>query len=194
MSNSGSAAKKKNQYAYYNNLLFLTETPVTTSSNTPINTRTAYVDEDSQTDDAHTFAWDQTYNGIKNEDKSEVESGDAQSDPDYNSCSSWCPKKNKRVKNMNRDDENESDDAQHDSAHDTSTSWEPKRNKNDVQIERAMNRNMEKNILDEDDDRLFFMSLVKEFKKIPETMQIQAKLNILKVIQGAQCSNDLTYQ
>ncbi|KAG6446403.1 uncharacterized protein LOC119192278 [Manduca sexta] len=73
----------------------------------------------------------------------------------------------------------------------SSHSWTPQKN-TDVTIDNigrdiigALNRNLEQK-MEEDDDRLFFLSLVKEFKKIPEYLQIQTKLDLLRVIQQAQ--------
>ncbi|XP_004930346.3 uncharacterized protein LOC101738540 [Bombyx mori] len=54
-----------------------------------------------------------------------------------------------------------------------------------------LNRNLENKNVENDDDRLFFLSLVKEFKKIPDHMQIQTKLDLLKVIRDAQFSDCL---
>lgn len=78
----------------------------------------------------------------------------------------------------------------------SNTSWAPKRNKknnSDDLIGRelvgALNRNLERKSVEDDEDRLFFLSLVKEFKKIPEHMQLQSKLDILKVIKDAQIFN-----
>ncbi|XP_063371364.1 uncharacterized protein LOC134659615 [Cydia amplana] len=47
----------------------------------------------------------------------------------------------------------------------------------------------ERNVADEEEDRLFFLSLVKEFNKIPEYSRIQAKIDLLQVIKDAQHSD-----
>ncbi|XP_022831385.1 uncharacterized protein LOC111359920 [Spodoptera litura] len=65
-----------------------------------------------------------------------------------------------------------------------------KKNNRDDNISRefvgASSRNLERNIIDDEGDRLFFLSLLKEFKKIPEHMQMQSKIDILKVLKDAQ--------
>lgn len=75
-------------------------------------------------------------------------------------------------------------------------SWTSKRYKrNDYvnivgkELIEVLKKNLERNNVEDDEDRLFFLSLVKEFKKIPERMRIQTKLDILKVIKDAQFSD-----
>lgn len=66
------------------------------------------------------------------------------------------------------------------------------KNKNDDigrELIGILNKKIESNILGEDEDRLFFMSLVKDFKKIPEHLRLQTKLDVLKVIRDAQALN-----
>ncbi|XP_063390990.1 uncharacterized protein LOC134676533 [Cydia fagiglandana] len=50
--------------------------------------------------------------------------------------------------------------------------------------ERTQERESDSNT--EDEDQLFCLSLVKEFRKIPDHLRIQAKIDILKVIKDAQ--------
>ncbi|XP_063390885.1 uncharacterized protein LOC134676424 [Cydia fagiglandana] len=47
----------------------------------------------------------------------------------------------------------------------------------------------ERNMAEEEEDRMFFLSLVKEFNKIPEYSRIQAKIDLLQVIKDAQYSD-----
>ncbi|VVD05992.1 unnamed protein product [Leptidea sinapis] len=70
----------------------------------------------------------------------------------------------------------------------SNTSWAPKRSKKNNgddligrELVGALNRNLERKSVEDDEDRLFFLSLVKEFKKIPEHMQMQSKFDILKM-------------
>ncbi|CAG5047181.1 unnamed protein product [Parnassius apollo] len=67
-----------------------------------------------------------------------------------------------------------------------------KKNKNKNRVGReligVLNRNLERKNFEDDEDRLFFLSLVKEFKKIPDHMRIQTKLEILRVIKDGQFS------
>lgn len=51
---------------------------------------------------------------------------------------------------------------------------------------RERTQERESDIITEDEDQLFFLSLVKEFRKIPDHLRIQAKIDILKVIKDAQ--------
>lgn len=67
-----------------------------------------------------------------------------------------------------------------------------KKNKNDDigrELIGILNKNLETKNVDDDEDRLFFLSLVKDYKKVPEHLRMQTKLNVLKVIQEAQMSN-----
>lgn len=69
----------------------------------------------------------------------------------------------------------------------------PKRRKNKkdddaigAQLVGVLTKNVERRNLEDDEDRLFFLSLVKEYKKIPEHLQMQTKLDILRLIKDAQ--------
>lgn len=85
--------------------------------------------------------------------------------------------------------------GQHTAADTSQSSWAPKRNKknknDDIgrELIGILNKNLETKNIEDDEDRLFFLSLVKEFKKIPEHIRMQTKMNVLKVIQEAQMSN-----
>lgn len=129
---SGSAAKKKTSYVFYDSLLFLKDT--VTVNNTTGNVTTE--NEDGNT-------------AMQNEET-------------LPSNTSWAPKRSKK---------NNSDDLI------------------GRELVGALNRNLERKSVEDDEDRLFFLSLVKEFKKIPEHMQMQSKLDILKVIKDAQIFN-----
>ncbi|RVE50121.1 hypothetical protein evm_005327 [Chilo suppressalis] len=59
-----------------------------------------------------------------------------------------------------------------------------------AQLAGVISKNLERKNLDDDDDRLFFLSLVKEFKKIPDHMRMQTKLDILRLINDAQQFSD----
>lgn len=124
---SGSAAKKKTSYVFYDNLLFIKDT--VTINRTDGNTTD--INEDVNT-------------SIQNED---------------NVPSPLPPKRSKKT----------NDD-----------------NQVGAQLVGVLSKNLERKNLEDDDDRLFFLSLVKDFKKIPEHMQMQTKLDILKVIKDAQ--------
>lgn len=128
---SGSAAKKKIPYIFYDKLLFLKDTIFvdTTTSNVAIDTE-------------------------KNKEVVENAHNNAAHSSDYSR-----PQKKKKV--------NKNDDIGR-------------------ELIRILKRNLEKKNYEEDDDHLFFMSLVKEFKKIPDHYTMQAKLDILKVIKDAQ--------
>lgn len=132
---SGSAAKKKIPYVFYDNLLFLKDIVAvnSTDGNTTVN-------EDVNT-------------SIQNEDN----------------VPSVSPLPPKRSKKTNDD------------------------NQVGAQLVGVLNKNLERKKLEDDDDRLFFLSLVKDFKKIPEHLQMQAKLDILKVIKDAQQLYDYSY-
>lgn len=92
--------------------------------------------------------------------------------------------------------ENEVEEAQNIAIHSSDSSRAPKnnkRNKNDDvgrEVIGILNRSLEKKNDEDDEDRLFFLSLVKEFKKIPEHVRMQAKMDILKVIQDAQYADN----
>lgn len=159
--------EKKSCYAFYNHLLFLVETP--TNDNI----------EEVHNDRPQALAW--TRQTSDEFERSENESDDGSVADTY---SQWPAKRKKIKKNDNEND----NDAQ-------ASQWDPNIIKTEEEIFipiESIPQNTEKNILqDEDDDRLFFLSLVKEFKKIPEHVQLQTKLNIMKVIQRAQCSDVL---
>ncbi|XP_050357706.1 uncharacterized protein LOC126778260 [Nymphalis io] len=127
-SKSGSAAKKKVPYVFYDNLLFIKDTVTV-----------------NRTDG----------NATGNDD----ENTSIQTEVNVPSMSSLPPKRRKK----NNDD-----------------------NEVGAQLVGVLSKNLERKNMDDDDDRLFFLSLVKEFKKIPEHMQMQTKLDILKVIKDAQ--------
>ncbi|XP_050358745.1 uncharacterized protein LOC126779039 [Nymphalis io] len=127
-SKSGSAAKKKVPYVFYDNLLFIKDTVTV-----------------NRTDG----------NGTGNDD----ENTSIQTEINVPSMSSLPPKRRKK----NNDD-----------------------NEVGAQLVGVLSKNLERKNMDDDDDRLFFLSLVKEFKKIPEHRQMQTKLDILKVIKDAQ--------
>lgn len=59
-----------------------------------------------------------------------------------------------------------------------------------AQLVGVLSKNLEKKNLDDDNDRLFFLSLVKDFKKIPDHLRMQTKLDILRVINDAQQFSD----
>lgn len=126
---SGSAAKKKIPYVFYDNLLFLKDTVAVNSTACNVNEINEEVAEDGQNNAAQS------------------------------SDISWAPKRNKKRKN--------DDDV-------------------GKELIGVLNRNLEKKNLEDDEDRLFFLSLVKEFNKIPDHLRIQTKLDILKVIKDAQ--------
>lgn len=91
---------------------------------------------------------------------------------------------------------NEDEIVEHTTAHPSDSSWVvPKRNKknknDDIgrELIGILNKNLETKNVGDDEDRLFFMSLVKDFKKIPEHLHMQTKLDVLKVIQDAQRQN-----
>lgn len=129
-----------------------------------------------QNDSDQEYAWTlKRSNEIKSE-YSDDDSEESQSDVG-NSCSSWCPSRNKRSRNS--DNEHENEDTQ-DTAH--TSSWEPKRIKME---EAAIEANLPQ-LFEEDENRMFLLSLVNEIKKVPETRQLQTKLEILKVIRDAQ--------
>lgn len=125
---SGSAAKKKTSYVFYDSLLFLKDTVTVNSTTGNVTTE----NEDGNT-------------AMQNEET-------------LPSNTSWAPKRNKK---------NNSDDLI------------------GRELVGALNRNLERKSVEDDEDRLFFLSLVKEFKKIPEHTQLQSKLDILKVIKDA---------
>lgn len=131
--NSGTAAKKKIPYIFYDKLLFLKDTIFVDTTTTNV-----------------------TINVEKNKEVVENAHNKAAHSSNYSR-----PQRKKKV------------------------------NKNDdigKELIRILKRNVEKKNY-EDDDHLFFMSLVKEFKKIPDHCTMQAKLDILKVIRDAQFSD-----
>lgn len=90
----------------------------------------------------------------------------------------------------------ESEDTQNEEILPSNSSRAAKRKKNEKKSDDLIGRNLvgalkrkERKRVEDDEDRLFFLSLVKEFKKIPEDMQIQTKLDLLKVIKDAQVLN-----
>ncbi|XP_060875270.1 uncharacterized protein LOC132948688 [Metopolophium dirhodum] len=97
--------------------------------------------------------------------------------------------------NIETHNEDEIVEGQRTAAHPSDSSWVPKRNKknknDDIgrELIGILNKNLETKNVGEDEDRLFFMSLVKDFKKIPEHLRMQTKLDVLKVIQDAQRQN-----
>lgn len=131
---SGSAAKKKCPYIFYDSLLFLKDT-------VSVNSTTSNVTLNSETNNG---------DGIE-----EVQNIAVHSDP------SWAPKRNKK---------NTNDDV-------------------GKELIGILNKNLETKNAEVDEDRLFFLSLVKEFKKVPEHLRMTTKLEILKVIRDSQFSN-----
>lgn len=97
--------------------------------------------------------------------------------------------------NTEINNEDEMVEGQETDAHPSNSSWVPKRNKknknDDISRELIgiLNKNLETKNVDDDEDRLFFLSLVKDYKKIPEHLRMQTHANVLKVIQEAQMSN-----
>lgn len=132
---SGSEAKKKCPYVFYDNLLFLKDTVSVNLTSSNITSNTEINNEDEIVEGQHTTA--------------------------HPSDSSWVPKRNKKNKN---------DDIGR-------------------ELIGILNKNLETKNVGDDEDRLFFMSLVKDFKKIPEHLRMQTKLDVLKVIQDAQRQN-----
>lgn len=132
---SGSAAKKKCIYVFYDNLLFLKDTVSTNSTTSNITSNAESNNEDEIVGGQHSTA--------------------------HPSNSLRVLKRNKKNKNY------------------------------DIgrQLIGMLNKNLETKNVGDDEDRLFFMSLVKDFKKIPEHLRMQTKLDVLKVIQNAQMSN-----
>ncbi|CAK1589984.1 unnamed protein product [Parnassius mnemosyne] len=129
---SGSAAKKKIPYIFYDKLLFLKDT---ISFKTTISNVT-----------------------VVKEDVIEAAENDDTIPSNTSSCT---PKRRKKNKNNNRVNK---------------------------ELIGVLNRNLERKNFEDDEDRLFFLSLVKEFKKIPDHMRIQTKLEILRVIKDGQFS------
>lgn len=132
---SGSAAKKKIPYVFYNNLLFLKDT-------ISVNTTISNVTVDNET----------------NSDPNEVAQNDASAATNF----PWTPARKKQKKNDDHIGQ---------------------------ELIQALNRNFENKKCEDDEDRLFFLSLVKEFKKIPDDLRMQTKLDLLKVIRDAQFSH-----
>ncbi|XP_047021229.1 uncharacterized protein LOC124638988 [Helicoverpa zea] len=131
ISPSGSAAKKKESYIFYDNLLFIRDTVTV-----------------NRTDG----------NATVNED----------------------------IGTTTRDEDNPSSNT-------VLASKKRKRNNEDhigAQLVGVLSKNLEKKNLDDDNDRLFFLSLVKDFKKIPDHLRMQTKLDILRVINDAQHFSD----
>jgi hypothetical protein len=133
---SGSAAKKKCPYVFYNSLLFLKDTVSVNSKTKNITSNTKIKDEDEMIEGQHTVA---------------------------RPSSSISRRSKHNEKNQNYDIGKE--------------------------LIGILNKNVKKKNVEDDEDRLFFMSLVKDFKKIPEHLRMQTKLDVLKVIQDAQMSN-----
>jgi len=132
---SGSAAKRKSHYVFYDSLLFLKDT-VAVNSTTPNITFNAEENNQDETEEVQHIAV-------------------------YSSDSSCSPKINKKSKNDNVGRE----------------------------LIGILSKNLETKNVEDDADRLFFLSVVKDFKKIPEHLRMQTKLDILKVIHDAQISN-----
>ncbi|KAL4714347.1 hypothetical protein ACJJTC_009699 [Scirpophaga incertulas] len=128
VSRSGSAAKKKTQYIFYNNLMFLKDTVSIneTDSNMP----------------------------RQENDGNETENV---TDPVIPPP----PKRNKKKK--------KEDDI-------------------GVELINVLNKNVEFRKAEEDEDRLFFLSLVSEIKKVPEHIRLRTKAKIMQVITEAQTS------
>jgi len=129
---SGSAAKKKCPYFFYDNLLFLKDTVSVnlTTSNITFNAK--------------------AYNG------------------------------------------DEIEKPKHIAVHSSDSSWAPKKSKNNYvgkELLGILSKNLETKNVEDDEDRLFFLSVVKDFKKIPEHLRMQIKLAVLKIIHDAQISN-----
>lgn len=127
VSPSGSAAKKKDTYVFYDNLLFIKDTVTVNRT------------------DGNATANEDVGTTTRNED---------------NPSSNTVPAPKKRKKNNDDDGIG-------------------------AQLVGMLSKNLEKKNLDDDEDRLFFLSLVKDFKKIPDHMQMQAKLDILRVINDS---------
>lgn len=63
--------------------------------------------------------------------------------------------------------------------------WKPEEGIDGKLLE-MLNKNMEKMESETDEDRLFFLSLVKEFKMVPQHLQLQTKCKIIQVIARAR--------
>lgn len=122
---SGSAAKKKIPYVFYNSLLFLKDTISINSTTSKVTVKS----EEANNDDAGLAA-----------------------------NVSWTPKHKAK-----------------------------KHDDNGKELIGKLKSNVANETCEDDGDRLFFLSLVKEFRKIPDHLQLQTKLDLLKVIKDAQC-------
>lgn len=125
---SGSAAKKKTQYIFYNNLMFLKDT----------------------------VSINETDSSMQRQENERNETENV-ADPVV-----VPPPKRKKKKNKE-------DDI-------------------GVELINVLNKNVELKKAEEDEDRLFFLSLVSEIKKVPEHIRLRTKSQIMQVITEAQTS------
>lgn len=63
--------------------------------------------------------------------------------------------------------------------------WKPEEGIDGKLLE-VLNKNMKKMESENDEDRLFFLSLVKDFKMVPQHLQLQTKCKIIQVIAKAR--------
>lgn len=67
--------------------------------------------------------------------------------------------------------------------------WKPEEGIDGKLLE-LLNKNVKKMESETDEDRLFFLSLVKEFKMVPQHLQLQTKCKIIQVIAKARQMDD----
>uniref|UniRef100_A0A1E1WBJ4 MADF domain-containing protein n=1 Tax=Pectinophora gossypiella TaxID=13191 RepID=A0A1E1WBJ4_PECGO len=162
---SGPGVKFTTPYGYFNNLLFLKDSVISNPRNSlkfgPDATKSEQDDESgdkSDTSDSNEILW--TRKKIKKKRKV-VGSG------------------SQLVATTN---DNEDGDE-------PGTSKKKKKNENEdvgSQLMGVLTKTLDIKKSEEDEDRLFFLSLVKDFKKIPEDKQLRTKLELIKVINDAR--------
>lgn len=165
------ATRRKERYSFYNDLLFLAEAKSIemTPEDLLIHNDQGTVDDNNDDEDDDGFVWPPQLSSdptalipdIKIE-YGEIPLSYEIQDP-LEESNATLPKKRKHTGS-----ENEESDQRN----------KVKNKKIDLQLSG--------NIVEDDDSVLFFISLVKEFKKVPEAKQLQTKMNILKLIQESQ--------